>query len=305
MAKSGMTWASSKFQRRCWISAFDEGSWWLWILKIYSFDSPSVAEEFLEEGWNFEQHQVRSETRYHWFPGMWFTRTSRKSNAPSSGFQVWRCSRKLEMSLVFCAELFETVQNKSIWRKWFELHDFCRKMDKNQAAIISKGHIFFGILFQRSVWTIFAAMLFWVQRWVPNRSDFWGIMVKPGRFRILSTGSRDLEATGHWGTRQGTWLGISTLKSLLLVGGKRRNSEGKTWEKTSVGKVSKVDMLIFFPFGLSVRYMTWAKLEDTRSQRHFWHFNTHWCVASNSSHVCDEETRYHGAKTMVKAWKKT
>lgn len=76
-----------------------------------------------------------------------------------------------------------------------------------------------------------------------------GIMVKPRRFRILSTGSRDLEATGHWGTR----------------------------------------------------YMTWAKLEDTRSQRHFWHFNTHWCVASNSSHVCDEETRYHGAKTMVKA----
>ena len=115
MAKSGITWASkSKFQRRCWISAFDEGLWWLWILKIYSFDSPSVAEEFLEEGWNFEQHQVRSETRYHWFPGMWFTRTSRKANAPSSGFQVWRCSRKLEMSLVFCAERFETFQNKSI-----------------------------------------------------------------------------------------------------------------------------------------------------------------------------------------------
>lgn len=107
MAKSGITWASkSKFQRRCWISAFDEGLWWLWILKIYSFDSPSVAEEFLEEGWNFEQHQVRSETRYHWFPGMWFTRTSRKSNAPSSGFQVWRCSRKLEMSLVFLLQNF-------------------------------------------------------------------------------------------------------------------------------------------------------------------------------------------------------
>lgn len=76
-----------------------------------------------------------------------------------------------------------------------------------------------------------------------------GIMVKSGKFRILSAGSRDLEATGKWGTR----------------------------------------------------YMTWARLEDPRTQQRFWHFNTHWCVHSNSSHVCDEETRYRGAKTMVKA----
>lgn len=75
-----------------------------------------------------------------------------------------------------------------------------------------------------------------------------GIMVKPKKFRILMAGSRDLEATGKWGTR----------------------------------------------------YMTWAKLED-RNERRFWHFNTHWCVHSNASHVCDEETRYRGAKTMVKA----
>jgi len=48
--------------------------------------------------------------------------------------------------------------------------------------------------------------------------------------------------------------------------------------------------------------MTWAKLED-RNERRFWRFNTHWCVHSNASHVCDEETRYRGAKTMVKAAK--
>ena len=225
MAESGITWAyKSKFQRRCWISAFDEGLWWLRILKIYSFDTPSVAEEFLEEGWNFEQHQVRSETRYHWFPGMWFTRTSRKSNAPSSGFQVWRCSRKLEMSLVFCCRTFRTFKINRFEGNDSNFMISPGRWNKNQAAIILKSLIFFGILFQRSVWTIFAAMFFWVQRWVPNRSYFWGIMVKPRRFRILSTGSRDLEATGHWGTRQGTWLGVSTLKSLLLVGGKRRNA---------------------------------------------------------------------------------
>ena len=47
--------------------------------------------------------------------------------------------------------------------------------------------------------------------------------------------------------------------------------------------------------------MTWARLEDPRNQRRFWHFNTHWCVHSNASHICDEDTRYRGAKTMVKA----
>eukprot|EP00435_Cladocopium_sp_Y103_P011829 s1932_g3.t1 len=76
-----------------------------------------------------------------------------------------------------------------------------------------------------------------------------GIMVKPEKFRVLSAGSRDLEATGRWGKR----------------------------------------------------YMTWARLEDPQNQHRFWHFNTHWCVHSNASHVCDEDTRYRGAKTMVKA----
>ena len=46
-------------------------------------------------------------------------------------------------------------------------------------------------------------MFFGYQDEYPKDPIFPGIMVKPRRFRILSTGSRDLEATGHWGTRQG------------------------------------------------------------------------------------------------------
>ena len=106
MAESRITWASKReflnVSKKLLNQGFDEGLW------IHThFDRAKNAEEFLEDEWNFEQYQVRSETRYHWFPGMWFTRASRKSNAPSSGFQVWRGSRYLGQQ-GFLVAFFET-----------------------------------------------------------------------------------------------------------------------------------------------------------------------------------------------------
>lgn len=108
---------------------------------------------------------------------------------------------------VFVQNLFETF-----YINRFEGNDLNFMISPGRWKKVGCNHFEGSHLF----WNPFSAQclnhlcchVFWVQRWVPNRSDFWGIMVKPRRFRILSTGSRDLEATGHWGTRQGTWLGV-------------------------------------------------------------------------------------------------
>mmetsp|Transcript_30345 Transcript_30345/g.56893 ORF Transcript_30345/g.56893 Transcript_30345/m.56893 type:complete len:376 (+) Transcript_30345:51-1178(+) len=47
------------------------------------------------------------------------------------------------------------------------------------------------------------------------------------------------------------------------------------------------------------RYVTWVQLTHQQSGRTFWHFNTHWCVASGNGRVCNEEVRYVGAKNML------
>ncbi|CAE7470540.1 unnamed protein product [Symbiodinium necroappetens] len=47
------------------------------------------------------------------------------------------------------------------------------------------------------------------------------------------------------------------------------------------------------------RYVTWVELIDPKSDRTFWHFNTHWCVHNGNGRVCNEEVRYGGAKHML------
>ncbi|CAJ1354120.1 unnamed protein product [Effrenium voratum] len=49
------------------------------------------------------------------------------------------------------------------------------------------------------------------------------------------------------------------------------------------------------------RYVTWVKLTHISTGKAFWHFNTHWCVHSEGSRICNEEVRYRGAKNMVSA----
>ena len=47
------------------------------------------------------------------------------------------------------------------------------------------------------------------------------------------------------------------------------------------------------------RYVTWVQLADKSTGRSFWHFNTHWCVASGNGRTCNEEVRYTGARNML------
>eukprot|EP00435_Cladocopium_sp_Y103_P038544 s138_g10.t1 len=49
------------------------------------------------------------------------------------------------------------------------------------------------------------------------------------------------------------------------------------------------------------RYVTWVKLTDQSTGKSFWHFNTHWCVHSDSKNTCNEDVRYRGARNMVRA----
>lgn len=49
------------------------------------------------------------------------------------------------------------------------------------------------------------------------------------------------------------------------------------------------------------RYVTWVRLTHKQSGRAFWHFNTHWCVASGNGRTCSADKRYAGAKNMLLA----
>lgn len=49
------------------------------------------------------------------------------------------------------------------------------------------------------------------------------------------------------------------------------------------------------------RYVNWVKLRHVVSGRSFWHFNTHWCVASGNGYTCNSGVRAAGAKNMVRA----
>eukprot|EP00438_Fugacium_kawagutii_P004564 Skav202822 [mRNA] locus=scaffold3852:113832:115656:- [translate_table: standard] len=112
-------------------------------------------------------------------------------------------------------------------------------------------------------------------------------MVRSGRFRASSAGSKDLKATGKWGPRYVTWVKL-TEPGLPGDAASMGAHHGGGFTKGSDFRTLRAD-----PF----------RLNDESTGKFFWHFNTHWCVHSEGNRVCNEGVRYRGARSgAVRGW---
>ena len=85
-----------------------------------------------------------------------------------------------------------------------------------------------------------------------------------------------------------SWMPVSMVVGVMVKPGRFTTSNSGSKDLDATGK-------------WGARYVTWAKLTDESTGSSFWHFNTHWCVHSEGSRVCNENVRYRGARNMLTA----